>query len=296
MDHPVLSISSVRGRLEIWISVVVFAVLCGTIVAVSAAASQATGRAATCSFPSGQHRLTIAASDLKTIVSLRRDGQKLALSQNGDRIRCGPDEPTVHNVNVISVSSRTEFRVDLRGGPLAPGFADEGDGSSEIEIQATFGRTGGLRILGSRRKDRIVMGQSEGFNAVNLNGRERRRDADVFVEGGFPVLSVVSRGGNDRISARGGAGFERPLSWRTTISSGAGRDRVKGGPLRDLIGSGAGADRISPGPATDRIKSGGGVDRLRLRDGERDYARCGPGEDRVRANRRKDRLSGCDLR
>jgi hypothetical protein len=219
----------------------------------------------------------------------------LVLSRNGNRIACGPGVPTVHNVNVVSVLARTEFRVDLGGGPLAPGFTDEGDGSSEIEIQAKFGRTGGLRILGSRRKDRIVMGESEGFNAVNLNGRERKRDADVFVDGGFPVLSVISGRGNDRISARGGAGFDGPLSWRTTISSGAGRDRVKGGPLRDLIGSGAGADRINPGKGTDRIKSLGGVDRLRLRDRQRDYARCGPGEDRVKADR-KDRLSGCDVR
>src|SRR6187431_2626040 len=111
-----------QGRHEIWMSAVVFTALCSVVVAVPAAGSKAVDRAATCAFPSGQHRLTIAASDLKTIVSIRRDGQKLALSQDGKRIGCGPDEPTVHNVNVISVSSRTEFRVDLGGGPLAPGF------------------------------------------------------------------------------------------------------------------------------------------------------------------------------
>jgi hypothetical protein len=289
------SVFPVPGRLDIWLSVTVFIVLCGAVLAVPAAESAPAHRAATCSFPAGQHRLTIDASDLKTIVAIRRDGKKLALTQDGHRIGCGPDEPTVHNVNVISVSSRTEFRVDLGGGPLAPGFTNEGDRSSEIEIQAKFGRTGGLRVIGSRRKDRIVMGTSEGFAAVDLNGRERKRDADVFVGGGFPVLSVVSGRGRDRISARGGRGFDGPLDLRTTISSGSGRDRIKGGPLRDLIGSGAGPDRIAPGKGGDRIKSLGGSDRLRLKDGERDYARCGPGKDRVRADR-KDRLSGCDKR
>ena len=280
-----------RGRLEIWVSAAIFACLCA---AGTAAGSPGSKRAATCSL--NQHRLTVTASDRKTVVSVRRQGNRLELSQNGAPVGCGGDAPTVHNVNVISVSARTEFDVDLRGGRLAPGFTDEGDGSSEIEIQAKFAGTGGLRVVGSRRRDRIAMGDSLGFPAVDLNAGERKRDADVFVQGGFPIISVVSGGGKDRISARGGRGFDDPLSRRTTISTGAGGDRIKGGPLHDLIGSGPGADRIDPGKGPDRVKSLGGVDRLRLRDGERDYARCGPGTDRVKADRKKDRLSGCDTR
>ena len=272
-----------------------FAVLCVAVAAVPAAGSGQMKRAASCSFAPGQHELTITANDLQTIVAIRRDGENLVLRQDGAPIGCGATSPTVNNVDTISVSSRTEFRIELGGGPLAPGFTDEGDGSSEIEIEATFGRTGGLRVLGSGGRDRITMGDLGGLHAVNLNGRERQPDADVSVQGGFPVLSVISRAGNDRISARGGPGFDGPLSWQTTISSGSGGDRVKGGNKRDLIGGGGGADRINPGKGTDRIKSLGGVDRLRLRDGERDYARCGPGDDRVTADR-KDRLSGCDVR
>ena len=109
-------------------------------------------RAASCSFSTGQHRLTITSSDLKVVLEVRREGQEIVVLQNGVRIGCGAAAPTVANVDTISVSARTEFRVDLRGGPLAPGFTDEGDGSSEIEIDADFGRAGGLPRDGLARK------------------------------------------------------------------------------------------------------------------------------------------------
>jgi hypothetical protein len=259
----------------------------------SAAAHRAVG--ATCTFVSAQHTLNIRVTELRVVAAIQRDGQELVLRVDDARVGCGPVAPTVSNVDTISVFARTELALDLRKGRLAPGFTNEGDGSSEIEIDARFSHTGGLRVRGSRRADGIVMGELNGVHAVNLNSREAHRDADVTVDGGYNVLSVLGRGGNDRISARGGRGFDAPLTTKTTISAGAGRDRVKGGSLRDLIGGGAGADRISPGAGTDRIKSLGGVDRLRLRDGERDYARCGPGEDKVKADR-KDRLAGCDVR
>ncbi len=284
-----------RGRVDIWASVVVFAVLCGAAVGVPAAGSSTVGRAATCSFAPAQHRLTINSSDLKVIVSIRREGEQLVVRQDGGPIACGGAAATVANVDTISVFASTEFRIELGGGPLAPGFTDEGDGSSEIEVAARFGRAGGLRVLGSGGKDRIVMGDRAGLHAVDLNAREAQRDADVTVEGGHPVLSVIGHRGNDRISARGGAGFDGPLSWQTAISAGGGRDRIKGAPKRDLIGGGPGADRINPGKGRDRIRSQGGVDRLRLRDREHDFARCGRGEDKVRADRR-DKLAGCEVR
>ncbi len=271
-----------------------FAVICA-VTAVPAAGSRAEHRAASCTFASAQHELAINSTDLKVVLSIRREGQELVVTQGAARIGCGATAPTVANVDTVSVSARTEFRVDLGGGPLAPGFTDEGDGSSEIEIDADFGRAGGFRVMGSRRKDKIFMGDRNGSHAINLNGRERRRDADVTVDGGYPALSVISRGGNDVISGRGGPGFSGPLSWQTTISSGAGRDRVKGASKRDLIGGGDGADRIAPGKGIDRIRSQGGADRLRLRDGTRDFAQCGAGEDRLKADR-KDRVVGCDTR
>jgi len=139
------------------------------------------------------------------------------------------------------------------------------------------------------------MGELRGAHAVNLNSREADRDADVTVAGGYNALSVLGRRGNDRISARGGPEFKRALDTKVTVSAGVGRDRVKGAGGRDLLGGGAGPDRISPGAGTDRIRSQGGADRLRVRDGEKDFVQCGPGRDKIVADR-IDRLAGCDQR
>jgi hypothetical protein len=285
-----------RGReSKVAISAAMAIVACAaaTTTAGSAVSTRAAG--ISCAYSAGNHTLGISAADRNVVVSVQRQGKRLIVREEQARIPCGAVAPTVVNVDRIIVFSKTELALDLRGGPFAPGFTSEGDGSSEIEVEAVFNRTGGLRVRGSRRRDTIVIGERNGVHAVDLNGRESNRDVDVTVEGGYNVLSVLGRRGNDRISARGGRGFDAPLTTKTTISAGAGRDRVKGSVKRDLIGGGAGADRISPGKGTDRIKSLGGVDRLRLRDGERDYARCGPGKDKVRADR-KDRLAGCDVR
>jgi hypothetical protein len=287
-----------RGRLEIGTFAALLVVACVAAGGVPAAGLAVAPRAAggtSCAYAPADHTLGISAADRKVVVSVQRQKEELVVRKDRDRVPCGGSEPTVANVDRIVVFSKTELALDLRGGPLAPGFTNEGDGSSEIEVEAVFNRTGGLRVRGSGRRDAIVMGELAGVHGVNLNAREAHRDVDVTVDGGFPVLSVLGRAGNDLISARGGAGFRGPLGIRTTVSAGGGRDRVRGSSKRDLIGGGDGPDRIAPGAGTDRIKSLGGADRLRLRDGERDYARCGPGEDKVKADR-KDRLAGCDQR
>jgi RTX calcium-binding nonapeptide repeat (4 copies) len=248
-----------------------------------------------CGYGAADHTLAFKSTLLRTVVTVERDGRELVVRADGERVACGSDPVTVDNVDTIVAFAKSEVALDLRGGRLAPGFTDEGDGSSEIEVGARFSRAGGLRVRGSGRQDAIAMGESGGLHSINMNAREAQRDVDVTVHGGYDVLSAIGRGGNDLISARGGPEFDGALQAKTTVSAGSGRDRVRGGSRRDLIGGGAGDDRISPGRGTDRIKSLGGVDRLRLRDRERDYARCGPGEDRVTADR-KDRLAGCDTR
>jgi hypothetical protein len=249
----------------------------------------------TCDFSASSHALSIDSTALKVVISVQRQGKQLTVHLDDAQVPCGATAPTVRNVDTISVATRSELALDLRKGALAPGFTNESDGSPEIEIDARFGRTGGLRIRGSKRSDALTMGELHGVHAINLNAREKSDDTDVTATGGYPVVSVLGRGGNDRIFASGGSEFDGPLAAAITVSAGSGNDRVKGTPGRDLIGGGGGNDRIAPGAGTDRIKSLGGVDRLRLRDGTRDYARCGPGNDKVKADR-KDRLAGCDQR
>ncbi len=73
-----------------------------------------------------------------------------------------------------------------------------------------------------------------------------------------------------------------------------GNDRLNGKRGDDCLQGGRGGDRLNGGKGSDKLKGGGGGDRIKAKDGERDAIRCGPGRDRVKADR-KDRISkGCE--
>src|SRR5919201_4230830 len=131
--------------------------------------------AVSCSFDAltGTVSVTFAHGDVPTISRL---GDAIAV----DGVACGT--ATVTNTDSIDVAFADDFDsdtvvVDLAGGPLAPGATDEGDGSSEIEIEITGGDGSfdTLRIIGSSGPD----GFTTDFLAVNLNAGETVVDADV---------------------------------------------------------------------------------------------------------------------
>ena len=116
---------------------------------------------------------------------------------------------------------------------------------------------------------------------------------------------VLGMDGNDRIF--GGAG-------RDCLDGGPGRDRVSGGGGRDVLIGGTGSDRLLGGAGADRLDdapstyaygalsagtnhvwAGGGADAVNVANGRRDVVRCGPGRDRVSADR-ADKLIGCERR
>jgi hypothetical protein len=104
------------------------------------------------------------------------------------------------------------------------------------------------------------------------------------------------------------------------ITGGAGRDCLDGGPGKDLLSGRSGSDVMIGGPGSDRLAGGSGADRLTdaplsyafglgsgsnrvaggpgrdvvdVANARRDIVRCGPGRDRVSADR-ADRLIGCE--
>ncbi len=114
---------------------------------------------------------------------------------------------------------------------------------------------------------------------------------------------VLGMDGDDRIF--GGAG-------RDCLEGGPGRDRLSGGPGRDVLIGGTGSDRLLGGGGADRIDdapsayaygglsagtnhvwAGPGADAVNVANGRRDIVRCGPGHDRVSADR-DDKLIGCE--
>ncbi|MGH9004727.1 MAG: hypothetical protein ACRDYV_16505, partial [Acidimicrobiia bacterium] len=93
-----------------------------------------------------------------------------------DGVPC-PPEATVHNVDVITVTSTLVdesegFTIDLSGGPFAPGPnpasapGDIPEIKIDVELGFSFDGSDLLRIVGSAGPDIIIAG-SEG---INLNG------------------------------------------------------------------------------------------------------------------------------
>jgi Ca2+-binding RTX toxin-like protein len=184
-------------------------------------------------------------------------------------------DATVSNtdtINATGTGGEDDFFVDIGGGLFAPGFTDEGDGTSEIEIHVNG--AGGDRDLvgadGGALSDFLVLG-SDGFN---LNADS---DADVlFSETEF--VGLFGFEGNDTLTSRGGFGTggpvravlfgfqgnDRLLSGRKAdiLGGGFGRDVVKGGSGRDLINGGGGADKLFGQKGNDRLAGSGGNDRL----------------------------------
>ena len=140
--------------------------------------------------------------------------------------------------------------IDDFGKPVAPGFRLGGEEDRNVELLI--------------RDPRLRKGRC----AVKLRGTKRRDNLVGTVSGD----RMKGRGGNDRLRGFGG---------RDCLGGGKGRDRLQGGGGRDKLLGGRGRDRLS---------GGRGADRIRAKGGKRDVVRCGPGRDRVTADRR-DKVS-----
>lgn len=97
---------------------------------------------------------------------------------------------------------------------------------------------------------------------------------------------TVVRGSEGDDELRGGAGSQELLGLR-------GDDGLRGEDGADCLVGGAGKDALRGGDGRDDLDGGAGGDSFNSRDGTRDRVVCGPGRDRVKADR-KDRLRGCE--
>ena len=100
--------------------------------------------------------------------------------------------------------------------------------------------------------------------------------------------------GNDLLSGGGGSDILNGEAGRDRLSGGRRNDRLSGDSGNDRLSGDSGKDLLHGGRGRDRIWGGSGNDRIRARDGRRDAVSCGPGRDRVRADK-QDRLRGCEV-
>ena len=131
-----------------------------------------------------------------------------------------------------------------------------------------------------------------------LNGTDK---ADrIFGLGGNDVLlglggnDVLDGGaGNDNLDGGSGNDTLKAQKGNDTLTGGAGDDVLIGGPGKDKLNGGKGNDKLVGNGAKDALVGGPGNDTINARDGVRELVKCGPGKDKVKADKR-DRLSGCE--
>jgi RTX calcium-binding nonapeptide repeat (4 copies)/WD40-like Beta Propeller Repeat len=86
----------------------------------------------------------------------------------------------------------------------------------------------------------------------------------------------------------------RRLTNRCSVIGTAGDDTLVGSPLRDLMAGLAGDDSLTGGGGHDRLSGGPGNDSHFAREGVGDTVLCGPGRDRVFADRRDKVARDCE--
>jgi uncharacterized repeat protein (TIGR01451 family) len=136
------------------------------------------------------------------------------------------------------------------------------------------------------RDDDVLTGTAYGDTIYGLEGSDLLRGSDGgdCLWGGEGADVLDGDGGDDALW--GGNGRDR-------LVGGAGNDRLYGGLKRDVLIGGLGDDQVFPGTGQDLVRAGAGNDVISARDGSRDVIECGPGADRVTADRR-DRVRGCE--
>jgi Ca2+-binding RTX toxin-like protein len=137
-------------------------------------------------------------------------------------------------------------------------------------------RPGSGPLRGTRRAD-VIVGS---------------RRADV-IDGRGGADRICGRGGDDRLAGEGGDDRLDGEAGRDRLAGGRGLDRLRGGRGDDRLRGGSGADRLDGRSGSDRHSGGRGDDFIATAGTRRDRVDCGPGRDRVRADR-LDRVRRCE--
>lgn len=187
-------------------------------------------------------------------------------------IACEGGVPTVANTDTIRVrkgarAKNANLKIDLTYGRLEPGATDEGDGSSEIELDAAVG--GRVAVRMTRGADPVTLGRGASGTSLNLNAAELTADDDLVVDEESRI-QVDGAGSADSIElAEGGSASElRGLT-------------LTGGQGDDLLRAGSDMDRLFPGTGRDRVEAGGGSDLVIAFESAPDRIDCGGGMDFV---------------
>jgi len=229
------------------------------------------------------------------VVDVRLDGGPFAPGATGEPE--GAAEIEIHIADarfarVIGTSADEEFRWGPGGALPGLNLNPRNDGDRDVDV--TVGGEASFLIANGAGGDDTITAQPgasirDGVYSVGGPGNDLLRappGTDALIEGGSGNDVIIGSRKDDLFD--GGRGNDR-------VSGRAGWDRITGGRGNDRLSGGSGRDNITGGRGTDRLSGGSGDDVINSRDSNRDSVSCGPGRDRVKADRR-DHLRGCETR
>jgi Ca2+-binding RTX toxin-like protein len=237
--------------------------------------SPATALSDSCSYDPTTHTVSISYSGPAAQGEAENEVKVVAGQITFENTACsGATVSNTDTINATGGGGRDLFSVDIGGGLFAPGFTDEGDGTSEIEIHVNPGGGGTdvVKIDGTALRDLLVAGA----DGLNLNGDS---DADVFLSA-TEVVGMFGYGGNDVLTARGGFGTGEPAGTRATLVGRGGNDRLLGGRRPDDLVGARGRDIAKGGRGGDLLVGQGDADKL-FGEGQNDFLVGGGGNDRL---------------
>lgn len=280
-------------------------------VLIGSALPAAAGEPDPCSFAGGTLTIVLPSGGDGT---LGRSGTAITL--NGQP--CGGATISTTDSISITIDTGTFITIDLSGGPFAPGATDEGDGSSEIEIDVTTVDEGPklLSVTGSSVADFLAVDDLTDTLNLNLNTDEETPDNDVTMDG-FDLLELDGAGGADYLDMAhsygqvlGGEGNDiigSTDNGEAQIDGEGGGDQVtfagSTAPIH-LLGEAGGAtvgypdgpfqelssiEAVRATPLDDHITVGGGIDILGL--GGEDTVNVFAGDNSVRGGAGDDTLN-----
>ncbi len=120
--------------------------------------------------------------------------------------------------------------------------------------------------------------------------------AALVLSGPALAVAATTNGGrgDDRLVGTNHADVLNGRGGDDTLYGQGGNDRLNGGAGDDYLLGGSGRDRLIGGPGRDVLIGGSGNDTIFARDGEVDLVKCGPGRDRVVADRNDKVARDCE--
>ena len=173
----------------------------------------------------------------------------------------------------------------LEFGAFLDNLYEAADEQFRVELSNPVNATLGQRIDSATIANTLLRGRCR--NVV-----VGRKGIDILT--GSPAGDrIVGRQDHDFLFGLDGDDCIRGERGDDEIYGGAGNDRIDGGSGNDELKGGAGNDRIVGGRGRNRYAGEQGNDAIYSRNGRSEIVDCGPGRDRVKADR-SDKLRRCE--